>query len=122
MLVAAVLSGGYCNEIIDQAVQDHELYATAFILEELKKVFREKDFHAFAASVDDLLRFIDQFFTLGRTAGNVENVCRDPSDDQLLADLVLNHIDVLITGDKDLLVLKNHKGVRIRSPRDYWNL
>ena len=122
VFVAAVLSAGACNEIIDQAVHEHELYTTAFILEEIKKVFREKNFHPVAKPVDDLLEFINQFFTLGHTASDIENVCRDPNDDQLLADAVLNHIDVLITGDKDLLVLKNHKGVHICSPGDYWSL
>ena len=122
VLVAAVLSSGACDEILGQAIHDHELYTTAFVLEEIKKVFRKKNFCRIAEPVDDLLEFMDQFFTLGRTASDVESVCRDPNDDQLLADAVLNRIDVLITGDKDILALKNHKGVHICSPGDYWSL
>ena len=122
VFVAAVLSSGACDEILDQAIHDHELYTSAFVREEIKKVFRKKNFYPIAKPVDDLLEFIDQFFTLGRTASDVESVCRDPNDDQLLADAVLNRIDVLITGDKDILALKNHKGVHICSPGDYWSL
>ena len=122
VFVAAVLSGGTCDEILHQAIHDHELYTTTFVLEEIKKVFREKNFHTVAKPVGDLLRFIEQFFILGRTAGAIEKICRDPNDDQLLADAILNNIDVLITGDKDLLVLKNHKGLHILSPKDYWTL
>ena len=120
VLVAAVLSSGCCSEIVEQAVQEHELYTTPFVLAELKKVFHEKNLHPVAKPLEDFFRFLDQFFILGQSAGEVERVCRDPDDDQLLADAVLNNIDVLITGDKDLLVLKNHKGVRISSPGDYW--
>ena len=28
-------------------------------------------------------------------------------------------VDVIITGDKDLLTLKTHSGVRIRTPRQF---
>ena len=122
VLVAAVLSGGYCNEMMEQAVHDHELYTTSFVLDEIKRVFKQKEFYPVARPVEGLLRFIDEFFILGRTAFEVEKVCRDPNDDQLLADAVFNRIDVLITGDKDLLILKKYKGVDIRSPRDYENL
>jgi predicted nucleic acid-binding protein len=40
----------------------------------------------------------------------------------VLADAVINEIEVIITGDKDLLDLKNYKGIKIISPKEYWNL
>ena len=52
----------------------------------------------------------------------VENVCRDPNDNQVLADALVNKIEILITGDKDLLELKKYKGIKIISPKAYWNL
>ena len=44
-------------------------------------------------------------------------VCRDPDDDLVLATALAAQADVIITGDKDLLTLKTHGGVRIRTPR-----
>ena len=123
VFVSAVLSGGgHCSEIIDHAVHEHELYTTTFILDELKKVFREEDFRFAEKPAGELLQFIKQFYILGQTAAIVDPICRDPNDDQILADAFTNDIDIIITGDKDLLDLKNHKGIRILAPRDYWTL
>jgi predicted nucleic acid-binding protein len=46
-------------------------------------------------------------------------VCRDPDDDLVLATALAAQADVIITGDKDLLTLKTHGGVRLRSPRQF---
>jgi len=43
----------------------------------------------------------------------VEPVCRDPDDDLILASAVAGKADYLVSGDKDLLVLEKHRGVRI---------
>ena len=40
-----------------------------------------------------------------------------PDDDLVPATALAAQADVIITGDKDLLTLKTHSGVRIRTPR-----
>ncbi len=114
-------NGGQCHEIIVDAIYRHELYCTAFIKKELENVFKRR-FHYSDALVHDMLTFIDKFFTLGETAKKVEKICRDLNDDPILADAVLNKINILITGDKDLLVLEHYKNVRIVHPSHYWDL
>jgi putative PIN family toxin of toxin-antitoxin system len=43
-------------------------------------------------------------------------VCRDPTDDKFL-DLAINgHADLILTGDKDLLVLNPFRGIPIVAP------
>jgi len=46
-------------------------------------------------------------------------VCRDPDDDHLLALCKDGRADLLITGDKDLLVLKHFGATRILSPTEF---
>lgn len=46
-------------------------------------------------------------------------VCRDPDDDNILAAALSGPCDCVVTGDKDLLVLKRYEGVAIYSPRDF---
>jgi uncharacterized protein len=46
-------------------------------------------------------------------------VCRDPDDDNILAAAISGKCNCIITGDKDLLVLKQYEGVDIFSPRDF---
>ena len=49
----------------------------------------------------------------------VEPVSRDPDDDQVLAGAVAGRADYLVTADDDLLVIKEHCGVRIVSPAEF---
>lgn len=121
VLVAAFLRGGTSYEVIEQAVHEHEIYYTIFIIGEFRRVFRDK-FHYPAAVVNEFAAFIETFFIKGSTAGAIENICRDSNDDQVLADAAINRINVIITGDKDLLDLKTYKGIIIIHPKEYWNL
>ena len=45
--------------------------------------------------------------------------CRDPNDDMFLECAVRASADLLIAGDKDLLVLVSYKGTRIVTPAEY---
>ncbi len=45
--------------------------------------------------------------------------CRDPKDNYLLALAKDGRADVLITGDKDLLVMETFEGVKIISPASF---
>jgi putative PIN family toxin of toxin-antitoxin system len=45
--------------------------------------------------------------------------CRDPKDDMFLECAVLARADLLIAGDKDLLVLGAFQGIRIVTPAAY---
>ena len=45
--------------------------------------------------------------------------CRDPNDDMFLECAMRAKADLLIAGDKDLLVLGSYKGTRILTPADY---
>ncbi len=46
-------------------------------------------------------------------------VCRDPKDDMFLECAEIANAEFLITGDKDLLVMKAHGRTRIITPADY---
>jgi uncharacterized protein len=48
-------------------------------------------------------------------------VCRDPHDDMFLECALRAKADLLIAGDKDLLVLESYRGTRILTPAAYLN-
>lgn len=121
VIVAAFLKGGSSYDVMEQAIHEHEIYYTAFIISEFKRVFKNK-FHYPEAVVNEFTVFIEKFFIKGITADVIENICRDSDDDQVLADGAINGINIIITGDKDLLDLKIYKGIRIISPEGYWSL
>ena len=121
VLVAAFLSGGSSYDVIEQAIHGQEIYYTTFIIAEFRRVFKDK-FHYPGSIINEFVVFIEKFFIKGITADVIENICRDSENDQVLADGVINGVNVIITGDKDLLDLKTHKGIRIIHPNEYWNL
>jgi len=43
-------------------------------------------------------------------------VCRDPDDDAVLAVAIAAQVDLIITGDQDLLALRSHAGTAIVTP------
>lgn len=53
-----------------------------------------------------------------RLRGTVK-VCRDPNDDMFLECALRAGADLIIAGDKDLLVLGSYKGTRIVTPAEY---
>lgn len=45
-------------------------------------------------------------------------VCRDPDDDEVLAAAIAGQVDLIISGDDDLLCLKQFQNIPIFSPTD----
>lgn len=57
-----------------------------------------------------------------RDAADVPAVTRDPSDDRVIACAVAARAGYLVTGDDDMLVLGEHQGIRIVTPRQFLDL
>ena len=122
VLISAFTSFGTCFDVLEDARKIHALYHSAFVLEEVKKVLQNK----FLFPENMIRRFlcdVEIFSTLGKS-GDASTVTfgPDPSDRQILADAVANHLDAILTGDKALLELKVYKHIQILSPKNYWRL
>jgi putative PIN family toxin of toxin-antitoxin system len=49
----------------------------------------------------------------------ITNICRDAYDDNIITCALAAKADYLVTGDRDLLEIKNYQGIKILSPRDF---
>lgn len=78
------------------------------------KYFTEED-------VQDLLTVFDSYGEVVEVTSEVD-ACRDPKDNFLLALAKDSQADFLITGDKDLLVLKQFENTQILSFVDFIKL
>lgn len=45
---------------------------------------------------------------------------RDPDDNIVVATAIAAEADVIITGDRDLLILSEYQGINIMTPKDFW--
>lgn len=118
VLIAALISRGFCHELLEHCVLTHTVIASDFILDEVE----EKLVSKFKYSVDlaeeakALLRSRMQIVVPSRLSSPVS---RDADDDSVIATAVAGRGDWIITGDRDLLVLKEFEGVRIVTPRQF---
>lgn len=51
--------------------------------------------------------------------GLVRGICRDPSDDAIIECALKSEAELIVSGDKDLLVIKKYDRVRIVTPNQY---
>lgn len=120
VLVSAFATRGLCADVLRVVIAEHELVVGEVVLEELRKVLLEK-FKVppeHATQVEDLLRSYE-VLPMPETMDALE--LRDKSDRWVLANARAGNIDVLVTGDADLLEVARKAGVRIISPRGFWN-
>jgi predicted nucleic acid-binding protein len=47
-------------------------------------------------------------------------VCRDPDDDVVLGTAIAGRCDVIVTGDKEIQMVGMVAGLKIMSPRQFW--
>jgi putative PIN family toxin of toxin-antitoxin system len=121
VLISAFLNTGKCYEILYNEEGLHEFYYTEYILDEFRRKLKTKlKFSDDTIKMD--IKVIKRYFLKCKSSAHITNVCRDPKDNQTLADAELNGIDIILTGDKDLLELGNYNAIKIVSPSDFWNL
>jgi|SRR3989338_3849740 len=121
VIISGFVSQGYSFDVIKDAANKHEVYCTEYLLKETQKNLSTK-FPLSHEAVSSIINTVKKQFTFGKTANTIEKISRDPKDDQILADAVTNDVDIIVTGDKDLLEIKNYKGIKIITPKDYWKL
>ncbi|MEA3369377.1 MAG: putative toxin-antitoxin system toxin component, PIN family [Candidatus Ratteibacteria bacterium] len=121
VLIAAFASRGYTYDVIKDAMFRYEVYCTEYVLQEVHHNLSAK-FSLSKQAIEAIMYTLKSHFIRGKAADTVDKVCRDDNDNQILADALVNEIEIIITGDKDLLEIKNYKGIKIITPKHYWKL
>jgi putative PIN family toxin of toxin-antitoxin system len=123
VLIAAFLTEGICAKLLIRARRrDFDMILCDGILQEFKRVLKKK----FAASPHEMSEALTILSAaaqdiLGQT-DSIVPICRDPDDDLILACARDAVADYVVTGDEDLLVLKNYEGISILNPREFEKL
>ena len=120
VLIAAFISEGVCAKLMRRArKRQFSLVSSRVILEEFQDVLIRK-FSATRRESQEALRvIIEAVEAVTQSEQAVTGVCRDPEDDRILGCALAGKVDYLVTGDEDLLVMKQFKAIRIITPRDF---
>lgn len=117
--LAAFLTRGSCQELMEYCLEAHDLYTSSFILQEIEEKLTKK-LKFPAAHVKVLIHFICAQAHLATEVAIGKKLCRDPKDDKVLAAALGARASCLVTGDQDLLILKKVGPLPIVSPSDFW--
>ena len=123
VLIAAFLTEGICAKLLSRAHRrDFDLILCDGILQEFKRVLKKK-FVTTPLETSEALTILSEATQeiLGQTH-SVTPICRDSDDDLILACAKEAAADYIVTGDEDLLVLKNYEWIRIVTPREFEKL
>jgi len=86
-----------------------------FILKEFEKVLLKK-FSASREQIRTASHLVTEAAQIVSHTSVVSGICRDPDDDQILSCALSAEADYLVTGDLDLLELKEFHGIKILAP------
>ncbi len=120
VLIAAFLTEGVCSKLLVRARRrEFDLILSNDIAQEFERNLRKK----FSVSASEIK---DAWTVLVEAAGKIVQkvspilpACRDPEDDKILACAKQTHADYLVTGDQDLLVIKQYGRTKIVTPRSF---
>ena len=118
LVSALVFPGGRAEAALLRIIEEHDqLLLSKPILDELLGVLARK----FSRDAEELARVAVLLSELGLTVRPRRKlrVVKDDPDNRVLECAVAGRADVIVTGDKDLLELREYRGIRIISLRQY---
>ncbi len=121
VLVSSFATRGLCADVMRHVMAEHQLVVGEVVLAELRTALRKK-LKLPSAIVADVEHFLREFEVVAIPAAPADVPIRDPDDRWVLASAIEARVDLLVSGDEDLLALGDKSPVRIVDPRAYWNL
>jgi putative PIN family toxin of toxin-antitoxin system len=119
VILSAVL-GGTLKAILDHWQNERFiLVVTDEIVREYLDVLQRPKFGLRGDVIDNIATFVFQFAEFVVPIEHVQVVKADPKDDKFLDAVMVGKVDVLVSGDKHLLDLKEYVGVPIITPREF---
>jgi len=116
--ISAFQFGGTPFNALHLAFEEHRLSTCEQIRGEVRDVLTER-FNWSDDRFDAVLAEFSSGLIQVETPGHLSGICRDASDDVIIECAVLAGADLIITGDKDLLAVRQYRGIRIVTPRQF---
>ena len=119
VLAGATATRGLCADLFREVLLCHHLVVSQPLLDELTRVLASK-FGANTQIVDGLLDLLHQDTTMAEV-GHPPEVALDDADDlMILATAIQGGAEAFVTGDKAVQAVGRVGGMKILSPRQFW--
>ena len=114
ILISAFMVEGNEYRLIEKGFKKEILLLTSLaLIEEFKEVALRPKFGFTKEEIDDFVDALVEVSELVMPTQKITGVCRDPDDEKLLEAAVEGKADYIVSGDKDLLVLKSFSNIKI---------
>jgi uncharacterized protein len=121
VLVSAFAARGICADLLELVLLEHELVIGRNVLRELRKALREK-VKLPAARVAEIIEFVSDEAVQVIDTAEPAQVSADADDALVLGEALAGQAEIFVTGDAKLLELDIVAGLRIVSPRAFWEV
>ncbi len=121
VLVAAFIARGLCADPLRLVLSEHDLVIPEVVAEEVRRVLATK-----LKASQSALAAVEGVFERCLMVPDANVPCpislRDPDDERVLAGALAAGVEILVSGDQDLLVAAKESPIRILSPRAFLTL
>ncbi|MDH3208395.1 MAG: putative toxin-antitoxin system toxin component, PIN family [Gemmatimonadota bacterium] len=121
VLVAAFAARGLCSDLLAHVLSEQHLVVPETAREETLRVLSKK-FKLSPEAIDSVTAVLDRCERAPISAEPSPIPVRDPDDERILADALGAGVQILISGDKDLLEIAEGSPIPILSPRAFMML
>jgi len=106
--------------VVQHAFRNHEVLMSAALLAELERTLSRDKFDVYVSRADRR-KFLHKLYKNTKPTAIIQHIsiCRDPNDNAVLELAVNGEAEIIISGDKDLLVLHPFKGISILKSADF---
>ena len=120
LISAVAFSPSIPREALGRVLRRDVLLFSEATTNELKEVLFRRRFDRYVSRKERAL-FLSQLESVSEIVPVIQQVraCRDPKDDMFLEVALNGRADIIITGDRDLLVLHPWRNVEILTPKKY---
>lgn len=118
VVIAAFAARGLCEAIMEVCLCEHEIALSDDLLDEILRNLRNK-IKLPKDIVDNIGALLREHSNSTIPSPLASDVCRDPDDIKILGLAVATKADYIVTGDKDLLILKSFEDIPILNPRAF---
>lgn len=119
VLVSAFATRGLCADLFRSVLAEHELVLGEVVLEEFRRVLTIR-FRMSKEQVRQVEAYLRSHEIVPKPAERDPIKVRDEADRWVLASAHNARVDVLVTGDSDLLSVADRARVQIVTPREFW--
>ena len=120
IFISSFFWGGNPRKIMIRIIDGKDtLFVSNEILREIFFVMTRPKFNVNHRQINLFVDSIEEVACHVTSLGVIQGVCRDSDDDKILECAVLGNVDFMISGDNDLLSLKEFRGIPIMTASEY---